>query len=768
MKNNVIFNAWRGVYLTAIGLILALPILTTQPWFFPPDWSKVIIFRSIIALLLGLFLYQWLYRPAEITTPAIKENKVFWLLSGLFLAFLIATIFSVDVRFSLWGSPARGGGFINFTSYILFSLLTFLIIKKSDWQKLWIFEIFIGILVSLVAICQFYGFFNTIFVTFIGGPPSTLGNSTFLAIYLLLLFFRVIFFIIKKPFTLGFNQENAIKIAGLFVLLLFSWVILITGSRAGYLGLLIGATYFIFFYPKKLLILKITAGVLLLMAFFLVYFANTHPVTPTFVAQNKILNAVYPRLNVKLFLNDARFSGWRIGFKAFKEKPLLGWGPENFSIGFDKNYDPSLPYVSSIVSDWWDRGHNILIDIGVQTGILGITAYLALLIGLFWQLQKIRRTGAENTTLNQETSIDAHLLQTALIAYFSANLFSFDSFATYLIFFLIIGYSMNLIQSNLPDKPDQIIKNHNKINFFRKWKKPTIICAGITLAIFIWQYNIWPFKINGNVNKAQLLVADQQCQKAFKIMEDSMKDHSILDARIRMQYVQQMNFCSTNNPENNLTYAVRGIEIMKEAVVLQPQFSRLWIFLGGFTNVKANAEKDPVKKNALIIEANEYLQKARKLAPDHQELITEQIRTDMVAQNYQGMAKNAQRCTDIYPQVGICYFLRAISKIYLGDALGAKQDLDTAKSNNFDIESTSALNQLVTTYSDTAQYQKLVETYIQLIARKPKVANYHASIAFAYSQIGQYKKARQEALIFLEMMPEAKSEVDAFLKTLPY
>ncbi len=764
MKNNAFSTAIRPVYLAGFAIILALPILTLQPWFFPPDWGKAVILRAIVAGLLGLLAYQWLYRPATLRPPSLKKNTVFWLITALFLAFLAATLFSVDMRFSLWGSPTRGGGFVNLCAYMAFAILAFVTLKKEDWQKFWLFEMGIGAIVALVAVFQVYGLFSSIFLPFPSSPPSTLGNSTFVAIYLLLLFFRTVFFITKEPFNLERNRQNALRLAYVGASLLFLWAILLTGSRAAYLGMLIGSIYFVLLYPKKFFILKITSGALLVAAVSVVYFVNTHPVPPPSVAHNVILQSVYPRLNLQLFLNDSRFYSWRIATEAFKEKPLLGWGPENFSVGFDKHYDPSLPYIGNLASNWWDRGHNIIFDTAIQAGALGLIAYLALVGGFFWKLYKLR----SSTTVAPQTKLDAHALQTGLVAYCAANIFSFDSFATYLMFFMMLGYGMHLIHSHQPSTQQEApVIDNKKAAFLRTYKTPVAIFLGIMLAFFIWQYNIWPFIINADANKAELLVADQQCDRAVNLMETVMKRRSILDARVRIQYVEMMNLCAAMHPQKNLAYAQRGIEVMKEAVAIQPTFSRLWIFLGGFTTVTANAEQDAAKKTALLTEAQSYLEKAAQLAPDHQELITEQIKLAMIAKDYQAMKNTAERCVQVYPSAGSCYFLRGLSNIYLGNLADADKDIALSTTKGHDIYSTLALNQLVTAYAETKHYQRLANAYQELIIRFPNVADYHASLAFTYKEMGEYQKARQEALFFLQMMPEAKEEVEAFLASLP-
>lgn len=427
------------IYLIGFYIILFLPLLVLPPWFYPPDWGKTIIFRSLVSLLSFLFLWQFLFERKELLLPDIKHNKIVWALTALFIIVSIATLFSADINFSLWGSPYRAAGAVNFLFYIIFAILAFLVIKKSDWDKLINLSFAVGILVCLLAFIQFYGLFNHIFISVSGRPPSTMGNPIMLAIYLVLLLFLVISFALKE-------NKRGLKIFYAVSALIFLWVILITGSRAAYLGVLVGGLYFILSFPKKMPRIKIATAILLLLAVFGAYYLNTSPKLPQFLANNRFFGAVQSRLSLNSVLADPRFSAWQVVFKVVKEKPIFGWGPENLAIGFDKYYNPSLPYISKAWGGWWDRAHNIFLDISATTGIPSLLAYLALFITLFWQLQKLKyQHKSEEISINQW---QAHGMQATLIAYLVANIFSFDAFASYLIFFLLIGYSLFLINQN--------------------------------------------------------------------------------------------------------------------------------------------------------------------------------------------------------------------------------------------------------------------------------------------------------------------------------
>jgi len=749
-------NKPHWLYLTGFFIILALPVLALPPYFFPPDWGKTIIFRSILSILLFLLIYQIISKKTfshSAECENVKKNPIAWALIALFVTFLLATIFSVDINFSLWGSPLRGGGFINYAFYLIFSIAAFIFFKEKDWERGWIFSIFIGVLVSLLALIQFYGLFDKIFISLRDRPESTVGNPIFLGIYLLLLSFPSLSFAIKEQFNSPWGKIK--KIFYLFSFLLFVYVILITESRAAYLGVVFGILSFFLFYPKKNKLLKIGFIFFLIFIFAVVLYVNLTPQVPNFL-QNKIINNIVNRLSIKTISSEERFRAWQIVVKEIKDRPLLGWGPENLAAGFDKFYDPKIVW-----SPWWDRAHNVFLDIGAQAGILGVLSYLSLFIILFWQLHKIKNTKLLHPEY-QNTQIIITGLQATLVSYLVANFFSFDCFSTYLIFFFIIAYILHLTpqgESKQQPAPQKIPSIKSYI---------LNIISGMILIIFLWQYNFVPLQINANINTANFMAKQGKCEGALFLMEKNLPKRSFLDSFLRLRYVDNIRICSPYNREKNLEYTQKAFSALKEAVKFQPLFTRAWIYLGSFATILANNEQNPQIKNNLIEEARSYFEKAKKLSPLHTEIIIEEAKIDEAGGNYQKMLQRAENCLNINPNSGDCYWIKSLAEIYLGNLTAAEESQKLAEKWGFERHRSSALRQLLSAYTYAKEYKKLAQTYEELILKEPEVAQYHASLAFTYSIIGEYEKARKEAMEFLKLMPEAKEEVDRFLKTLPH
>jgi len=742
-------------WLYKIGLlvILALPILTIPPYFFPADWGKSILFRSILAILLFLLSFRLLFKKNELKMPEIKKNIVFWLLAGLFIVFLLATVFSVDPLFSLWSSPYRGGGFVTFSFCLVFAILAFALLNKKDWKKAWIFSIFIGVLVSFVAIIQYFGFFSKIISSASYRPPSTMGNPVILATYILLLIFLALSFAIKE-------KNRYLKTFYISSVFIFLYTILITESRAVYLGLAFGALYFILLYPagsnpKKIKITKIIIVALLVLAATAGVYVNTINKYPQFLQQNKLFTSLAQRLSFNSIIQDPRFAAWQIEWNIIKDRPLLGYGPENFSVGFDKYYDPAIPYLNTDIG-WWDRAHNILIQTASDAGLPGLIIYLALFVVLFWQLQK-KKHAEENSGF----TLIPRAIQATLIGYLITNLFSFDSFGIYLIFFLLVGYSMHLIYNT------RGVREESPTQKKTLWKPGIVFVLFLVLIAFLWQYNIIPFQINAQINKADDLASRKYCSPAFNLMNKVLPERSFLDSYARMEYVEFTKTCNDYFPENNLAYVENGLALIKEAVKIQPLYTRYWILLGNYTATLAAQEKDSAIKNVILAQAKNYFDRAVQLSPKHQETLAGLARMEIISGNYQKAKDYSEICLSLSPVFGGCYWYLAISEIYLKDVATAEGNIEQANKKAYAIDSRASLGELSDAYGAISDYQNLVTVYLKFIDINPNIAQYHSSLAFFYKELGQYGNARKEALKVLQLSPESKPNVDAFLQTLP-
>ena len=758
MTKSTILNK---IYLGCFFVILALPFLNLDPWFSPPDWGKTVIFRITLSVLLLIFLHQILSSKERLSARfSGKVKPGIYLLLALLAIFFLAAVFSLDASYSFWGTPYRSGGFVNFAFYIILAFLAFLTLKEQDWQKIWNFSLIIGTLVAILAIFQWLGTFADVLITYEIRPPSTLGNPILLAIYLLLLSFLAL--------ALAAKEKKLFKKIVLFsAFSLFLFVTFLTYSRAAYLGLAAGLSYFFFFYPYKKhrlsLVSRISFAAFLIFLSLGLYYINTQSELPEFIQENRDLRIMANRLSLERALQDSRISGWKVGWQALQDRPILGYGPENFAIGFDRHYDPSLPKIEERpggADKWWDKAHNFLFDISVTAGIPALIIYLLLIGALFKQLQKIKRSDEKNSAIIQG-------IQAAFIAYLVANFFSFDSFSTYLIFFLIVGYSLFLINGCQPLlQKDAMLEKKDRKNLskWKKHRKPILAFCLIVAVWFVWSFNIKPLQINKEINLALYETKTGYCDRALNRMENILPRKSILDGYLRIKYLEVINTCIQEKTiDESYPLAKKAGEIMEENVQIMPYFTRNWIWLGKYNNLLL----ENWQKTEAAEKAEKAFAKAGLLSPKRQEVFEGWIKTDLLTGQYEKAEEKAEECIMLNEKFAGCWWLKALTYVYLNDPEKAREYMETARLKGYRIKSVDALLELTKAYIEIGNYPGLLETYPEIIKLEPEEPQHYASLAFVYKELGQNEKARETALKIIELFPEHKTEAEEFLKQLP-
>ncbi len=764
------------VYAGGIFLILVLPLLNLPPWFAPPDWGKTFVLRIVVSFLFLFFLWQFLFNPQLEKTIAHKLHFQTWsaktiIYALLFLAcsFALATAFSTDPVFSLWGDPTRSGGFVNFLSFILFSFAAFLFLSKHAWNVAWNIAVVTGIGVSLIALFQQFGIFHTFFIWSETRPPSTVGGSIFLAMYLLLLIFPIISFCVRIKYT-------ALKIfyagtAAFFLAVIF----FISQTRSALLGIGIGFFWFLFAYPGKKKLFKITAISSSVAVIVFLYILKIY--TPFYETLPPLLRNATGRiltLTEGLQTDESRISAWKISWNAFLARPVTGYGPENFAVGFDKFYDPSLPKMAKVPAlsqiSWWDRAHNMIFDVAMQEGIFALFAYGVLFVAVFWQLSLIKRAGTSGTFF-------AHALQSSFAAFLVANMFAFDVFSTYLMFFFLIAFVLRLSFEHEKENVSEqnSINDHPSIKIFDAIKRYKYAVFPVTLLIafwVLWKFDILPFLVNTEINRANYYVQKNACSSALRTFDQAFqKEQSFLNTYVRLQYIDALSVCGERiEGEEKYALVKKGYERFKEAVAFRPTYTRNWILLGKLTNGLADIEKsrgNTEMSSRLLAEADSYLQKAHILSPKRQEVYIEWIQTDILAERYGEAKRKSEGCLALNAEFGECWWMKGITELYLQQKEQAEHDIAEAVKWNYKTESLISLTQLARAYSVTGNKSKLTDTYEKLSQIKPNDTQILGTLAWLYRDLKQYGKARETALKLAQVNPETQEEVARFLQTLP-
>ncbi len=431
-----------------IFLMPFLPLYVTPSMLFPYISGKNFAFRIMVelaaALWLGLISINKEYRLSS--SPMILSILFFTFIVGL------ADLFGVNPYKSFWSNYERMEGYIT----ILHLMLYFMIIKSvfrsaRDWKIFFNICVAVSVLVSAYALIAPKLTIETSSLAWEYGArvSGTIGNPPFLAAYLLLTVF------------LGFNlfintQRLYMKFVYLLPIIINSIAIYFSASRGAILAVIIGAIIFSFFYLSEKysisggeLIKKAVLSVIGILIVLSVVFMNVR--AADFIKHDRTLSRF---LNIFSDVSvQARFDAWALAWNGIKERPVLGWGQENFIGVYTVN---PVPFVNEQI--WVDRAHNIVIDWLVNAGVLGLFSYLAIYGTAFY----IIGTAYQKKAVSKN---EALIIITLLIGYFIQNLFSFDTINTYLLFFTVLAYIDSYAYSGSATDPNLKKVISNKVKF---------------------------------------------------------------------------------------------------------------------------------------------------------------------------------------------------------------------------------------------------------------------------------------------------------------
>ncbi|OGE80365.1 MAG: hypothetical protein A2826_02825 [Candidatus Doudnabacteria bacterium RIFCSPHIGHO2_01_FULL_43_23] len=404
------------------ALTLALPLFVDNGFFFPFVTSKAFAFRIIVEIMLLAFFFLAFTNPDF----RLKRNPLVVIFSLFIFVAFVSSLIGQNFYGSFWGDMERSDGL-----FLLLHLLAYLIILLSvfreakTWHKLFDISLGVAVLISFFAIAQILQLDNVL-ATSGSRADATFGNPSFLAGYMIFqIAIAAILFIVRR------SKVARIYYAGVAVL--FTWVILATQTRGAILGLLAGivAATLILAWTKRdnktikysslgvfFMIVVVVGGLMLARS-------------QSFVQDSEILRKM-TTFSLSDRTIETRLVTWQAAWEGWKEKPLLGFGLENFNLVFDKNFPPII-YEDEGSVVWFDRAHNVIFDRGVTTGFIGLLLFLSFLFYPAYYLFRYTLRDPENRNI-------AIILIALSIAYFIQDLFVFETITTYISLFFILSY----------------------------------------------------------------------------------------------------------------------------------------------------------------------------------------------------------------------------------------------------------------------------------------------------------------------------------------
>ena len=518
---------------------------------------------------------------------------------------------------------------------------------------------------------------------------ATLGNAIYVGGYGLFLFFTALLLFLKEES--GWGWKTAYGIGGILGLL----GMFFSSTRGTLIGLVVSLGLSLISYAiilkehkkaRQYLIGVIVAATVLLVV---AYVNRSSPTIQRIPTIAHILNISAADLK------SARFIAWKVAVSAWREHPIIGWGPNNFFYAFNAHYDPqSLEY--GYGETWFDNAHNIILNTMAVQGLVGTVAYLAIFVSAIYILQKAYRG----------KSIDKHIFIIGgafLIAHLVQNVTVFENPTSYLYFMFWLA-----MVDRLSRKPAVIEKIKQTIAVNRSLGMGIFSVVMLITALWIFVFNIQPARANMKALEAlQFINGDPVA--AMPTLDEALSFNSPHIDDIRSDISRSLADAIIGDKKISADKRVQLFTIAEKALLddidLHPLDIRLHLSLAQLYQTRALQNND-VNSMAL---AEKYMQRSLELSPRRQQIMYNLAVVEFQLGRSAEAEKLLKQAISDDPKISESYVRLAYAYMALQRLKDAKDVIDLASKNNviFTAEQQNTINQISSTVAATPQDKKV-------------------------------------------------------------
>ncbi len=452
----------------ALVLVLAAPLIVMAAplpsTIFPYVVGKAVYTRLLIELAFGLWLALVLWHPSY----RLPRSRLLWILAIYAAVVLLASLTGVSLQRSLWSTYERMQGWVGLLHYMAFAVMLASVFRTfRSWYIVLNVNLLAGLALGLLGVSQMAGLGLLAYLTDAPRISITLGNATYVGAYMLVNALIASAFLARSlaspkarpadaPRRVDRRRRDRLRAesqgpswASFDTLMRLFWVAVIlldllmlyqSGTRGAIVGLAAGLGLFVLAYvlwgklrPVRIASVALAMAVAALLAAFLLVRD-----TPAFesVAESSLTLRRLASLGPADRSVRSRWTSTQMGLQAFADRPVLGWGPENYTVAYDSHLTEQGAVDSSLLT--FDQAHNRVIEEMVTAGALGLAAYLAIWLLMAWVLARRIRE------LPPDAQLFAMLIGSALAGYFVQNLLLFDTPGTVVQLHLLIGFVLYL------------------------------------------------------------------------------------------------------------------------------------------------------------------------------------------------------------------------------------------------------------------------------------------------------------------------------------
>lgn len=436
-------TSWlRNSVFGGLLLVTALtPFIVSSTLFFPYITGKGFFFRILIELLFVL----WIILVARDTKFLPRKTPLLYGVAAFIGVLILSTIFSVNPARSFWSNFERMEGLISYLHLFGYFIMLLSVAGTGEpgernrrWNIFFATTIVASLCMALYGAAQIS---NPSLISSQSGArvDGRFGNAIYMAVYLLIHIFLIIYFAVRRA-----RVDWLAWLLGAAAVLEF-FVLYRTQTRSAFYGTLLGvltALCIVGIQKKgkwRTAVFGGAAGIVLIVGG--LYLMRGTQLVQSNQALSRVLNVSLQERTVR-----SRTTIWSMSIEGVKERPLLGYGLDNFNLIFNTHFRPEL----FDQENWFDRAHSVFFDWLAAAGIFGLLSYLSLFILAF------RVIWLRSTLKPEERAV----LTGLLVGYFAHNFVVFDNLLSSILFFALLAYlASNETDVNPTEQSSAMLKN---------------------------------------------------------------------------------------------------------------------------------------------------------------------------------------------------------------------------------------------------------------------------------------------------------------------
>lgn len=708
--------------------VVGSPLFYWKTTVYPYTFSKTIFFQIVVEIIFALWLvlafFYKKYRPEK--TPLMLA------MGGFFAVLLITALTGVDFWRSFFGSIERSFGIFTLAHFGALFLILISLRTAVDFKKIFYWSLGTAFLISLIAFGQLKNP-SLLLQEFVGDRPgSTFGNPSFLAGYLTFHIFIALYFLINSLRLEKQRLKNLETgfLAGVFILC--GAALLQTQTRGDLLGL--GAGFLVLFLMMTLRPVSFRSRFLSGRIFYGVCLVLIISAALGFWAtrESNFWSNV-PGLgrfkDISLESKDLlpRLSALKAAWKGFQEKPLLGWGWENFNVVYNKNYDPKVLSISYLETRF-DKPHNYVLEYLVAGGLPLLLAYLLFLFFAGYQAAKIKDRFLGNIFL------------AFLAAYVVRGLFLFETLGPLLAFFLFLAWIDS--QYKKEDRTaGKAVENSISKSQLKSFGVVLAVClAAVFLKIYLFSISSW------RANHAEYLgfnyFAANRPQEAILSFRKAVEIWSPYRWFVQRDYAAALTERYFYNPETvPKEEVVLAIKAMEESTAKHPKDA-----YGHYALVDMYNQAADIDPENFLAAAEQHAEKALELSPNRQQVLFSLAKTKSLRGDIKEALRISKEAMELNPEVADAHFYYGLFLHVDGQMEEGYQELKRAIELGRKWKNFHELLVVGNFFADSGHLDESIELYKEAEMMEPGDLEVKVKLGIAYYFNHQRDLAREKIL----------------------